>query len=121
MKNEEYAFYDVCEANTIKELILTNEDEFAEDIAIKYINRRKIIDISYSQLKKDIDCLGTYFYMKGIKNKKVAILGSNSYEWALGFLTLTCSNNVAVPIDKSLKSTEILGILKKTDCSAIFL
>ena len=120
MRNEDYPFYDVCGAETIKELILINEDEFADNIAIKYIKKRKIIDVTYSELKKDIDCLGTYFYMKGIKNVKAAIIGDNSYEWAICFLTLVCGNNIAVPINKSFKSSEIIEVIKAIECNVIF-
>lgn len=120
MKNEDYPFYDICHVDTIKDLILTNEEEFTDDIAIKYIKRRRIVNVTYSELKKDIDSLGTYFYMRGIKNVRAAILGNNSYEWALCFLTLVCGNNIAVPIDKGLKAPEIIEVLKETECNVIF-
>ena len=31
MKNEDYPFYDICHVDTIKDLILTNEEEFTDD------------------------------------------------------------------------------------------
>lgn len=94
MKNENYSFYDVCEAGTIKELMLTNEEEFENYTAIKYTKRRKAIDVTYAELKEEIDSLGTYLYARDMRNFKIAILGNNSYEWVLSFLTIITGNNI---------------------------
>lgn len=119
MKNENYSFYDVCEAGTIKELMLTNEEEFENYTAIKYTKRRKAIDVTYAELKEEIDSLGTYLYARDMRNLKIAILGNNSYEWVLSFLTIITGNNIAVPLDKNLKAVEIAEILQEIECSCI--
>lgn len=119
MKNENYSFYDVCEAGTIKELMLTNEEEFENYTAIKYTKRRKAIDVTYAELKEEIDSLGTYLYARDMRNFKIAILGNNSYEWVLSFLTIITGNNIAVPLDKNLKAVEIAEILQEIECSSI--
>ncbi|SFU59823.1 long-chain acyl-CoA synthetase [Clostridium sp. DSM 8431] len=119
MKNKNYPFYNTIDVYTVKDLLLANEEEFPNNIIIKYKKKSKIIDIDYIELNKQVNSLGTAFFMMGIKNCKVGILGNISYEWALSYLTLVCGGVTVVPIDKSLKKEEVSFILEETNCKAV--
>lgn len=119
MKNKNYPFYNVTNICTVKDLLLTKEEESPNNIIIKYKKKSRIIDISYLELNEQINALGTSFFMMGIKNCKVGIIGDTSYEWTLSYLALLCGGITVIPIDKSLKEEEISFILEETKCKAV--
>lgn len=119
MKSENYSFYDVIDVDTMKELLLANEEEFPYEIAVRYKKKSRIIDITYSQLKRQCDCLGTALHTKGIKNCTVGILGNSSYEWFLSYITILCGSCTALPLDKSLQPDELEEVIKETDCKVV--
>ena len=50
------------------------------DRIYRYINH------SYSDLLVDINCFGTGLYSLGLENKRIAVIGHNSYEWVVAHL-----------------------------------
>lgn len=48
------------------------------------------IPISYNQLKRDVDGLGTALLELGLKGKKVAVIGDNRYEWLVAHMAAVC-------------------------------
>ena len=72
MKNK-----DIIEFNNIKEIIYNSAKIYKDNIAftIKHQNEKEIEyqDVTYKELLDDINALGTAMYLKGAKNKRVAI------------------------------------------------
>lgn len=64
-------------------------------------------DITYKQLGNEIDSLGTGLIKLGLKDKKIAIIGPNSYEWVLSYIAILFGVGVVVPLDKGLPPQEI--------------
>ena len=79
----------------------------------------KYKDITYKNLEHEINNLGTGFLKLGIKNKKIAIIGPNSYEWALSYITILYGIGVAVPLDKGLPDKEIEDSLVRSGAEVI--
>ncbi len=75
-------------------------------------------NITYKELKKQINYLGTELIKLGLKNKRVAIIAKNRYEWALTYITVLNGVGITVPLDKGLKEEEIISCLvrSKSDC-----
>ena len=68
--------------------------------------------ITYSRLKKDAESLGTaLIYSLGLKGKKVAVMGENSYFWCLSYLALTGGAGIAVPVDRETPAEELRNII----------
>jgi len=68
--------------------------------------------VTYSKLKSDAEGLGTaLIYELGLKGKKIAIMGENSYCWCLSYLAVTGGVGVAVPLDKELPAEELRNIV----------
>ena len=82
--------------------------------------RGSVVTYSFSRLFADVRALGTYLLRSGFSGKHIAILGENSYHWLVAFFAVTCSGNVAVPLDKELSSREIAMLLGKADCDTLF-
>lgn len=95
---------------TIRELIECSAVKFAKNISI--LKNKSEYD-TYEELRDNIKYLGTYFLDNNFQGKKVAIIGSNCYEWALAFLAVSTGVGISVPIDKELTEKELLRSLDK--------
>ena len=116
MKNKKYPYYDALEdISDLKDLILTKASDSPDKIAFVYPCETGEMRKTYHDVKEDINAFGTWMYKNKIKDKHVAIIGKNSYEWLVAFLACVNGGNVAVAIDKSLPANEISVLLKLAD------
>lgn len=76
--------------------------------------------ISYQQLKNDVDALGTKLLELGLGDKKIALIGENCYEWMVTYFAVVNGTGIVVPLDKELNREEVLHILDRTKCHAVF-
>ncbi len=74
---------------------------------------------TYSELKTEIDALGTALIDLGLKDKKIAILSQNRAEWCTTYLTVTGGVGVVVPLDRELPFHEIENLITRAGVSAI--
>ena len=77
-------------------------------------------NITYSRLNEEIKALGKYMLNIGLKGKKIAVIGKNSYQWMLSFLSVLCIDSIVVPLDKGLLDYEIKDQLSRSGADAIF-
>lgn len=75
--------------------------------------------ITYKELKRDIESLGTEFINMGLKRERIAVIGENRYEWCLTYLATTCGTGTIVPLDKELPANEIKYLLERAKVKAI--
>ena len=54
-----------------------------------------------------------------LENKRIAIIGKNSYEWVCSYISVICGVGVAVPLDKGLQDDEIISLLNRSKADAI--
>lgn len=119
MKKDDY-FYTYPEFDNIKELMLYSIKENAESRA--FILKDKDgnhINITYRELKDEINYLGTSFLNLGLKGKRIAVIGKNSYMWVLTYLATLFGNTVLVPLDKDLEEGELESCLVRSKADAI--
>ena len=76
-------------------------------------------NISFSDLRTDIDALGTYMLSAGMQGQRIAVIGPNSYEWLLTYLTVVCGAGVIVPLDNGLPEGELLTCLISSEADCI--
>ena len=79
----------------------------------------KLKEITYNEFKSDIDGLGTALINLGLKDKRVAVLGNNRYEWAVSYLAVTNGTGIVVPLDKALPNNEIESLIMRSEVEAI--
>ena len=115
--------YNAQEFNNIKEIMYNCAEKFKDNIAfvIKHKENKTAIyeNISYIKLLNDINSLGTEFYSLGLKDKRVAIIGKNRYEWVLTHLANQLGGIVSVPLDKDLQVDELENSLIRSKADAI--
>ena len=76
--------------------------------------------IDYDDYKEQVDELGTALIDMGLKDKRIAVIGENRYEWALAYMAVVAGTGVVVPLDKSLPEGEIESLIMRSDVEAIF-
>ena len=75
--------------------------------------------ITYKELQRDIEALGTEFINMGLKREKIAVIGENRYEWCLTYLAVACGTGTIVPLDKELPANELKYLLETANVKAI--
>ena len=114
----------VQEFKDIKELIYNSAKTYANNIAFVVKHQegknKTYENITYKMLLEQINALGTKLYSMGLKNKRIAILGRNRYEWALGHLTSLLGGIISVPLDKDLQVDELENSLIRRKADAIY-
>ena len=114
----------VQEFKDIKELIYNSAKTYANNIAFVVKHQegknKTYENITYKMLLEQINALGTKLYSMGLKNKRIAILGRNRYEWALGHLTSLLGGIISVPLDKDLQVDELENSLIRSKADAIY-
>ncbi len=76
-------------------------------------------EITYLDMQKDMNEFGTGLVKLGYKDKKIAVIGKNSYEWALTYLSVINGVGIIVPLDKGLPEAEIELSLKRCKAEVI--
>lgn len=114
-------FYKVRNIENIKDLLNQSEKLYGNNVAYKIKDKttKQYNEITYSKLKEDVDNLGTALLDLGLADKKIAIIGENSYEWAISYLATVCGTGIVVPLDKMLPENEIENLIKRAKVSAI--
>ena len=77
-------------------------------------------ELTYGEFRDKMNALGTELIHMGFKNSKVAVLGDNSYRYALTYLTTVCGVGTIVPIDKNLEIDEIENLVSRADVEILF-
>lgn len=119
MKN--IPLYEVRPIVNLKELINSCAALFGEKTAflIKHTEHDLYHPISHKQFKDDVDALGTALLNLGLKNKRIAIIGENRYEWVLSYLSVTNGTGIVIPLDKELPVNEIENLINRSNANTI--
>lgn len=113
--------YQMRYINDLRDMIHSSAELYGDDTSflVKDVPRGEYRPITYNQLKEDIDCLGTKLTEMGLKDKKVAVIGENSYKWVVSYLAVVNGTGVIVPLDKELTGIEIENLLNRAKVDAI--
>lgn len=69
--------------------------------------------VSYLRFQDEVNWVGTGLKLRGLEGKRLAIIGNNSYEWALSYFSILCGLGIAVPLDKGLPYEETLSSVER--------
>ena len=122
MSRERY--FDATEFQNIKEILYNSVEKYGENIAfiIKHKGNEKKVtyeNITYKKLLEDVNSLGTKLFDLGYQDKRIAIVGRNSYEWALAHLANQLGGIVSVPLDKELQLDELESSLERSKADIV--
>ncbi len=104
---------------TLRCVLNTAAQEFANKGSIAFVGSTPI---NYSQLMDEVASQAQTLLDNGInQGDRVAILGENSPNWAIAYLSITTSGAIAVPILPDFHANEIHNILKQSQTKGIFI
>ncbi len=75
--------------------------------------------IKYGQFKSEVDALGTALINLGLKDKSIAVIGENRYEWCLSYMAAVNGTGIVVPLDRELPPPEVENLLERSQASAV--
>ena len=114
---------EVKEFKNVKEIIYNSAKEYSDNVAFikkEQINKKaEYTNITYKDLLNQINYYGTKLYDMGLKNKRIAIVGRNRYEWVLAHLTNLLGGIVSIPLDKDLQIDELENSLIRSKADAV--
>lgn len=116
LKNE---YYKTEEITNVKELLYRSANIYKSRIAFKFKDHEKNIKtITYGEFQKDVQALGTYLLSQNLKDKKICVIGKNSYKWSTSYFASTIAG-IVVPLDKELHVDEIINFINISESEAI--
>lgn len=119
MKRDEY-FFTYPDFNNVREIILNSINKYPNNTAFILKDKDKnLYNVSYKEFYEEIKNFSTSLFNLGLANKRIAIVGNNSYLWALSYITILMSNMIAVPLDKGLEIGELEESLIRSKADAI--
>ena len=113
--------YKVERITDLKDMINKSVEKFSDRPAYVFKTEKKgeFKEITYKQLKNDIDSLGTALINLGLEGKRVAVIGENRYEWGVTYLAVVNGTGTIVPLDKALPANEIESLIIRSGVEAI--
>ena len=105
----------------IKNMITTSTELYGDNVAFKqkFDKDKGYEDVTYAQALADVNGLGTALIARGMKDKRIAVIGDNCYQWATSYLAVVCGTGVVVPLDKELSAAELKQLVIEAEVSAV--
>lgn len=122
MEREKY--FEATEFENIKGILYNSAEKYGENTAFilkhKENKETRYENISYKRLLEEVNGLGTKLFDLGYKNKRIAIVGKNSYEWVVAHLANLLGGIVSIPLDKELQVDELESCLERSQADVVF-
>ncbi len=105
----------------IKDLLNSSARLFPDNVAYmqKWDKKGEFESITYKEVLRDVNELGTALNARGLKGKRVAVIGPNCYQWCSTYLAVTGGIGCIVPLDKELAEDELKNQLQRAEASAV--
>lgn len=105
----------------LKDMLETTAARFPERALFKqkFHRNEPFREITFRQVLDDVYALGTAFLDLGLREKKIGVIGKNSYQWCETYLAVTGGVGVIVPLDKELHEEELKQLTVKGELSAV--
>ena len=112
--------YHKCEEVTnFKDMLERSAEIYKTRTAFRLKNKNgEIYNKTYEEVKNDVFYLGTKLIDSNLLNKRIAVIGKNSYNWAISYLAASIVG-VVVPIDKELHSDDVINFMNVSECECI--
>lgn len=120
---EGVAYNNVRPIPELKTMLETSADIYGNNVAIyqKFENKKPYVGITYKQLLTDVNSLGTALLNRNFKDKRIAVIGKNCYQWAVSYLAAVCGVGICVPLDKELPAEELKQLVMDAGVSCVLL
>ncbi len=105
----------------IKHMLESSAELYGDNTAfwVKRIKGAEYESITYAKTLADVNALGTALIARGLKGKRIAVIGENSYEWSISYLASVCGTGIIVPLDKELNAGELMQLVVNAEVSCV--
>lgn len=105
----------------LKDMLKNTERKFSDRPAYLFKTDKEGVfkEIKYREFIDDINALGTSLINMGLKDKRIAVISENRYEWEVSYLAIAAGTGVIVPLDKALPNNEIESLIVRSKVEAI--
>lgn len=111
----------IIKIDNLKEMLNKTEELYKDNIAYKIkIEEGNYQEYTHKQVRQMINNLGTALIDLELKDKRIAVIGENRFEWEIAYLSIVCGTGIVVPIDKSLPENELESVIERSGVEAIF-
>ncbi len=104
----------------MREMVESVGKMYAENVAFKIKLENGYRDVTYKIMQEEVEALGKFLINKGYINKRIAVIGENSYQWMLVFLTVLSCGGTIVPLDRGLLEYELDEQLSRANAEVVF-
>ena len=112
---------DILEVTDLKDMLNKTRELYGERPGYKVkIGKGQYETYTHNEIRDMINYLGTALISLGLKDKRIAVIGENRYEWELAYLSVACGTGIVVPLDKSLPANELEELIERSEVEAIF-
>ena len=114
--------HETMEIKDFKDLLQKTEKKFSNRPAFVYKTDKpdEYKTITHKEFRDDINSLGTELISIGLKDKRVAVISENRYEWGVAYLAVSAGTGIIVPLDRALPDNEIESLINRSEVEAIF-
>jgi len=113
--------YSMRQISDLRDLVKSSAAMFPDKTAfyVKDVLGGEYRPVTFAKFDEDVDALGTVFCEMGLKGKKIALIGENSYEWVVTYCAAVNGTGVIVPLDKELQPGEIGNLLIRSGAGIV--
>lgn len=112
-------YFKTYEIEDLKDMLEKTANKNSTKTAFKVKdNDGKIVNKTYIDFKNDVQNLSTKLIQMGLQNQIIAVIGKNSYSWAVSYLASTIIG-IVVPIDKEALKENIKEFLNVSNAKAV--
>ena len=114
--------YKVQKYRDLKEMLVKSGEKYGDRPAYLFRTEEpgKLREITHREFRNQINQLGTKLIDMGLKDKRIAVIGENCYEWCVSYLAVVTGTGIVVPLDKALPANEIESLILRSEVEAIF-
>ncbi|MCR5625505.1 MAG: AMP-binding protein, partial [Lachnospiraceae bacterium] len=105
----------------IRELIDHSVSEFADIKAVKWLEKKNVMERSYKELGENITLIRKGLKREGFSNKHLAFIGESSVYWIESFIGVITGSNVSVPLDFGLPNEDLIELINRSDSEGVFI
>lgn len=113
--------YEFEKITDLKDMLKKSEKKFGDEDAFKFKTSipGEFRTIKYKEFIGNVNALGTSLINLGLKDKRIAIISENRYEWGVAYLSVVCGTGIVVPLDRALPENEIRSLIERSEVEVI--
>lgn len=105
----------------IKDMFESSALLYGDNVAFrqKFHKDEPYTSITYKEALADVNGLGTALINRGLKGKRIGIIGETCYQWESSYLAVLNGTGVVVPLDKELSAKELEQLIIDAEVSCV--